>query len=198
VLTNVPTLIAEEGLRLGARVIVETWEEPALQDQFSTSRGLVGGLSLGLPLHQYLALDLEMGFKRFSESVGEDGASSGDTLDLLPMSFQVQGRFGLGEQGEIFLGVGPNLTTFRHSHPDVVNSLNEQTATNGAKLAGEARLGFRIDTGLIQPSRAPGMGRQIRAVDFEGYVGRRFQLHRRDEVYDLAAFRLGLGLSFRF
>ncbi len=197
-LTGIPTLIDEEGIRLGVRAIVETWEEPELQNRFGTSRGVMAGLNLGIPLHEFLVVDIELGFKRLMETIDENGESSGDVMDLLPMSLQAQGRLGLGSQGEIFLGLGPTLTPFRHSHPGTVNALNDDTATNGVKLAGEIRLGLRIDTGLIQPARAPGMGRQFKAVDFEGYVGRRFQIHPRGEGYDLAAWRLGLGLSFRF
>ncbi len=196
VLTSIPTRIDEEGIRLGARVIGEVWEEPSLQQTFGQSRYLVAGLSLGVPLHQHLVTELEIGFHRFVESVDDEGTVSGDVLDLVPVSWQFQGRLPLGEAGEVFLGLGPTLTAFRHDHPD--HEHNEAYATNGVKMAGELRAGFRIDTGLIQPSRAPGMGRQFKAVDFEGYVSRRWQVHPRGEGYDLAAIRLGLGLSFRF
>ena len=197
-LADIPVLIDQEGIRLGARVVVETWDEPELQNRFDASRGLVAGLSLGIPLHQLVVTEVEIGFHRFVEGVDEEGIATGDTLDIMPMSWQFQGRLPVGEPGEVFLGLGPTLTPFRHAHPDHLNAENEDYATNGVKLAGELRVGFRIDTGLIQPARAPGMGRQFRAVDFEGYVARRFQLQPGGQGYDLAAFRLGLGLSFRF
>jgi hypothetical protein len=194
----VPELIDEEGIRLSLRAIAESWEEPQIQLRFGTSRGILVGLSLGVPLHEYLFVDFEMGFKRLIENVDDEGHASGDVIDLMPMSLQLQGRLALGQKGEIFLGLGPTLTPFRHLHPDTLNAENGEYSTNGAKLAGELRAGFRIDTGLIQPARAPGIGREFKAVDFEGYVGRRFQVQPEGIGYDLAAFRLGVGLSFRF
>ena len=201
-LTDVPVLIDQEGIRLGVRVMAETFEEPALQEVFGVGRTMVGGLSLGIPLHALLVVDLEVGFHRLNETVDDEGEASGDTLLLMPMSLLVQGRLPVGQQGEIYVGVGPSLTSFNHDHPGIENPHNDDLQTTpGSKGALEMRVGFRIDTGLIQPARAPGMGRQFRAVDLEGYLGRRHQFDFEGDLfqgYDLSAFRVGLGLSFRF
>ncbi len=200
VLTDIPERIDEEGIRLSVRGILESWDEPTLSTSSGTTRGVVAGVGLGVPLHELLVLDFEMGFKRLIGSAATregDVTEETEVTDLIPMSLQAQGRLPLGEQGEIYAGLGPTLTVFRNDHPGL-NPLNGEPMTGGAKMAGEMRLGFRIDTGLIQPARAPGMGRQVRAVEFEGYAGRRWQLQPRDEGFDLAAWRLGVGLSFRF
>ena len=200
ILTSIPTRIDEEGVRMGVRVVAELWEEPELQKRFDQNRGLTGALSLGVPLHDYLVVELEVAVNRRLESVDESGSASGDTFDMVPVSFQVQGRLPLGSAGELFLGAGPNLVPYRWNHPTSKNELNGDYITDGTKLQGEVRMGVRFDTGLIQPARAPGMGRQIKACDFEAYAARRHQRQpapERDGI-DLAAYRLGLGLSFRF
>jgi len=200
VITDIPQRIDDEGIRIGVRGILESWDEPTLSTSSGNTRGVLAGVSLGVPLHELLVVDFEMGFKRLiGTAANADGTSSGEreVTDLIPLSLLVEGRLSLGAQGEIYAGIGPTLTVFRNDHPGI-NKLNDEPMTPGSKGAGEVRVGFRIDTGLIQPARAPGMGRQIRAVDFEGYAGRRWQLHPRDEGFDLAAWRLGLGLSFRF
>lgn len=208
VLSSIPTRIDEEGIRMGVRVVAELWEEPELQKRFEQNRGLTAGLSLGVPLHEFLVVELEVAMNHRVESVDEEGNASGDTFDMVPIAFQIQGRLPLGGAGELYLGVGPNLVPYRWGHPGTKNTLNSDYVTDGTKLQAEVRLGFRFDSGLIQPAMAPGIGRQIKAVDFEAYAARRHQrqpISEKDGVatperdgVDLAAYRLGLGLSFRF
>jgi hypothetical protein len=185
-----------EGIRLCVRGVGEAWQDPSLTRIYRSSL-FSGGVGVVIPLHTYLALDIEAIYKRQAgtEVFAEDGEVSGipSAFEIVPMTLALEGRWPLLGGGELFLGVGPTLTVFTEEHS--IRTDNGQVATQGMKVNLDTRFGVRVDTGFVQPSIAPVRTREIKGVDLEVFIGRRWQFG--STGFDLSAWRAGLGFAFR-
>jgi hypothetical protein len=185
-----------ESVRLVVRGVGEAWQDPSLTQVYRNSL-LSGGVGIVIPLHTYLAIDVEAvykkqaGFEVFADE-GDDSAIP-SAFEIVPMTLAIEGRLPTLGGGELFLGVGPTLTVFTEEHSKRVD--NGQVATQGMKVNMDTRFGVRVDTGLIQPSMAPVRTREIQGVDLELFIGRRWQFG--DTGFNLSAWRGGFGFAFR-
>jgi hypothetical protein len=189
----------EAGVRICARAMGESLSDPWISSIYRPSV-FTGGVGVVLPFHSFLQADIEASYTRMSgdERDEEDSSVSGttETLELIPLSALVEARYAL-TSGELFAGLGPAITPFKALHSPNEDNDNA-TATVGTKIALEVRVGFRVDTGMIQAPIAPVSGKKVSALDLEVYAGRRHQFHLSDEGYDLGAWRAGAGLALRF
>lgn len=185
-----------EGVRLCVRGVGEAWQDPSLTRIYRNSL-FSGGVGAVIPLHTFVALDIEATYKRQAgvEVFAEDGEASGiaSAFEIVPLTLAVEGRWPLQGGGELFLGVGPGLTVFTEQHS--IRTDNGQVSTQGMKVNMDTRIGVRVDSGLVQPSMAPVKTREIRGVDLEFFIGRRWQFGTTG--FDLSAWRGGLGFAFR-
>jgi len=185
-----------ESVRLVVRGVGEAWQDPSLTRIYRNSL-LSGGVGIVIPLHTYLALDIEAIYKRQAgtEVYADDGDDSFivSAFELVPLTLSVEGRWPTVGGGELFLGVGPTVTVFTEEHS--IRADNGQVATQGMKINMDSRFGVRLDTGLIQPSMAPVRTREIQGVDLELFIGRRWQFG--ETGFDLSAWRGGFGFAFR-
>ena len=191
--------VDQEGVRMCVRAVGEAWADTFLS-QVYRSGTLAGGVGLVLPLHDYFVMDLEMTYKRSAgnELAADDLQSTniGSALEIVPITLVVEARWPMAGGGEIFSGVGPSFIVFKEEH-----SLRLDTGllvTQGFKVATDFRVGVRVDTGLAQPSMAPGIGRQLQAIEFEVYLGKRWQIWRNQTGFNLSAWRGSAGLVFRY
>lgn len=185
-----------ESVRLVVRGVGEAWQDPSLTRIYRNSL-LSGGVGIVIPLHTYLAIDVEAVYKKqagievFTDE-GDDSAVQ-SAFEIVPFTLAIEGRWPTLGGGELFLGVGPTLTIFTEEHSIRVD--NGQVATQGMKVNMDTRFGVRVDTGLIQPSMAPVRSREIQGVDLELFIGRRWQFG--DTGFNLSAWRGGFGFAFR-
>jgi hypothetical protein len=189
----------DSGVRIAARATGESLSDPWISDVYRPSL-FTGGLGMVIPIREEVQLEIEGSYVRMAgqERLESDGGESSveETLELIPISALGAWRFPLG-RGELFVGAGPALVSFKALHSP--NEDNEDvSATVGAKLGLEMRVGMRLDTGMIRPPIAPVSGRPAQALEFEIYAGRRHQLHLSGEGYDLGAWRAAAGLALRF
>jgi hypothetical protein len=185
-----------ESVRLVVRGVGEAWQDPSLTRIYRNSL-LSGGVGIVIPLHTYLALDVEAIYKRQAgmEVFAEDGDDSAipSAFEIVPLTLSVEGRLPTVGGGELFLGVGPTLTVFTEEHS--IRTDNGQVATQGMKINMDTRFGVRMDTGLVRPSMVPVGTREIQGVDLELFIGRRWQFG--EKGFDLSAWRGGFGFAFR-
>ena len=191
--------VDQEGVRMCVRAVGEAWSDAHIS-QVYRSGVLAGGVGLVLPLHDYFVMDLEMTYKRSAgnELALEDSQSTniGSALELVPITAVLEARWPMAGGGEIYTGVGPSFTVFKEEHSQRLDTGLQ--VTQGTKVATDFRVGVRVDTGLAQPSMAPNIGRQLQAIEFEFYLGRRWQLHRKQIGFNLSAWRGSAGLLFRY
>jgi len=194
-----PATSEDPGVRLAARAMGESLSDPWISDAYRPSL-FTGGLGIVLPVTGWLQVELEGSYARMkgqerSEDTG-DFTGVEETLELIPLSALAAWRVPL-VKGELFAGAGPALVSFKALHSP--NEENEGvSATAGAKLGAEVRVGVRMDTGMIRPPIAPVSGRPAQALEVEIYAGRRHQFARPGEGYDLGAWRAAAGLALRF
>lgn len=185
-----------EGVRLVVRGVGEAWQDPSLTRIYRNSL-LAGGVGIVIPLHTYLALDVEAIYKRQAgtEVFAEDGDDSAiaSAFEIVPLTLSVEARWPTVGGGELFLGVGPTLTVFTEEHS--IRTDNGEVATQGMKINMDSRFGVRLDTGLVRPSMVPVGTRQVQGVDLELFIGRRWQFG--ETGFDLSAWRGGFGFAFR-
>ena len=168
-------------LAVGLRGAAERWSDPAI-GQVYKSGSWFGGIGVVGRFGPLLGVDAEATFARL------DG--EGTTLELAPLSLlgEVRCPFGASEG---FVGLGPTWTSF-------VEKASEGRVVTGARLAGELRLGLRVDTGLVHPPMPPADGGPVRKVEFEFAVGRRSELPSSAPGFALGAWRGTVGLLSSF
>jgi len=172
-------------LRLGIRGVAEQWNEPALASVYQAGAP-IGAVSIGLPLAGSLWLDVEVGYRRLNSADDEELS-----FHLIPASVLAQWSFGHGS-AQPFIAAGPTITAFQEQYAATAEGLG---SIGGARLAGELRLGLRVDTGLVQPRRAPAPN-PVKDVGIELYVARRQAGPIGGRTgFDLGAWRAALGLS---
>ena len=172
-------------LRFAIRGVAEQWNEPALASVYKAGAP-IGAVSFGLPLTDALWLDLEVGYRHLASEEDEELA-----LHLIPASLLAEWSFGHG-LARPFLAAGPTITAFQEQHAPDAEGIG---ATGGARLAGELRVGFRVDTGLVQQRRAPAPN-PVKSVGIEVYAGRRQSRPIGGRTgFDLGAWRAAIGLS---
>lgn len=187
--------LEQEGVRLCVRGVGEAWEDSHLSRIYRSSL-LSGAVAVVVPLHRFAALDLEVGYKRQAGfEVDDDGAKTaiGSAFELVPLTLAAEGRWPLLGGGHLFLGVGPTVSAFTEEHS--IRADNGQVSTQGMKINMDSRFGIRVDSGFVQPSLAPVRTRELKGVDLEVFIGRRWQFG--DTGFDLSAWRAGLGFAFR-
>ena len=182
-------------VRVAVRGVGEVWQDNSISQIYRGSTFLLG-VGIVVPLHKYVVLDIEGGFKRLAgvEVGAETSERSAVTsaFETVPFAFDLEGRVPL-QAGELFFGVGPSVTVFTEEHS--VRLDTGLVTTDGVKIGMDTRLGLRFETNLVQPSLAPGNQSAIRGVDVEFWMGRRWQFGQ--VGFDLSAWRGGAGLMFR-
>ena len=186
-----------EMIGVTVRGIGEAWEDPFIARVYRGS-SFTGGVGLLLPLHKFVSLNVDAAFKRTAGTevnaiTGEPEGSAQSALELVPMSFTLQGRLALRNGGELFLALGPSLVVFTEEHSQRLDT--GLVTTEGMKVGLESQIGLRMPTSFVQPSLAPGNQSAISAIEVEGWFGRRHQFGT--EGFNLGAWRGGLGLVFR-
>jgi hypothetical protein len=185
-----------ENVRLVVRGVGEALQDPSLTRIYRNSL-LSGGVGIVIPLHTYVAIDIEAIYKKQAgtEVFADEGDASAipSAFEIVPLTLAIEGRWPTLGGGELFVGVGPTLTIFSEEHS--IREDNGQVSTEGMKINMDTRFGVRIDTGLIQPSMAPGRAREVKGVDLELFIGRRWQFG--ETGFDLSAWRGGFGFAFR-
>jgi len=185
-----------ENVRLVVRGVGEALQDPSLTRIYRNSL-LSGGVGIVIPLHTYVAIDIEAIYKKQAgtEVFADEGDASAipSAFEIVPLTLAIEGRWPMLGGGELFLGVGPTLTIFSEEHS--IRQDNGQVSTEGMKVNMDTRFGVRMDTGLIQPSMAPVRTREVQGVDLELFIGRRWQFG--ETGFNLSAWRGGLGFAFR-
>lgn len=167
------------GIRVVARGLVESWDDPAVATVYR-SGGWLGGIGIVTPVFGPVLLDLEVSFRRLSSESG--------TLEIAPLSALVEVGPRRGEV-EPYLGLGPTWTVFSESAAG--------EAVQGAKVAGEMRGGLRIDTGMVRPPMPPASDGPVKALEIELYFARRLTMPGNTGLA-LGAWRAGLGIGVAF
>ena len=190
------SVLESEGVGLSVRAVGEAWQDPNLSRIYRSSL-LTGAVGIVVPVHRFAAVELEVGYKKQAgtEVAAEDGEVSGvaSAFEIVPWTLLAEGRLPLVGGGHLFLGLGPTVTAFTEEHS--IRADTGQVATQGMKINMDSRVGVRMDTGFVQKSLAPVQARELRAVDLEIFVGRRWQFG--STGFDLSAWRAGLGFTFR-
>ena len=183
------------GVRVAVRGVGEVWQDNSISRIYRGSTFLFG-VGIVLPLHKYVVLDIEGGFKRLAgvevNAFTSEPAGVESAFEAVPFAFDLEGRLPL-QGGELFLGVGPSITVFTEEHSPRLDT--GMVTTEGIKIGMDTRLGLRFETNLIRPSLSPRNQSAIRGVDVEIWMGRRWQFGQ--EGFDLSAWRGGAGLMFR-
>jgi hypothetical protein len=182
-------------VRIALRGVGEVWQDNSISRIYRGSTFL-GAVGIVLPIHTYVVLDIEGGFKRVAgvevNAFTSERSAVESVFETVPFVFDVEGRLPL-QGGELYFGVGPTVTVFTEEH-----SLRLDTGlvtTQGIKIGMDTRLGLRFETNLVRPSLAPGNRSAISGVDLEFWMGRRWQFGQ--EGFDLSAWRGGAGLMLR-
>ena len=190
------SVLDREGVRLCIRGVGEAWQDGHLTRIYRGSL-LTGAVGVVVPVHKYAAIDIEAGYKRQAgtEVFADEGDESSieSAFEIVPLTLSVEGRLPLLGGGELFLGLGPTLSVFTEEHS--IRSDNGQVSTQGMKVNMDSRFGVRVDSGLFQPSLAPVRSRELKGIDLEIFVGRRWQFG--PDGFDLSAWRGGLGFAFK-
>jgi len=172
-------------VRVGLRGVAEQWADPALATVYR-SGAPIAALGLGVPLSRHASLEVEVGYRKLKSDAG-DALS----FEIVPVSVLGEWAFG-GGAARPFVSFGPTMTAFVEQHDPFPDGL---AATSGQRLAVEARLGVRVDTGLVRPVNPPATS-PVKAVDLELYVGRRQSRPIGGRTgLDLAAWRVALGIA---
>jgi len=184
-------VVPEPTVRLALRGLIETWEDGSLGTVYKT--GMVApGVGAVVPITGRLALDLEGGYRKIRPR--DEGLDA--SVELIPMAATVQFDLIRDPGWSWFAGVGPSLMVFSERHPqNKAGGVDGAQVVRGARLGVDVRTGARIDTGLIQPSRIPGIKRPS-GLDLEFTGARRFTRPGL-EGFNLGAWRLGVGVAFR-
>lgn len=184
----VPPEPAPPGPAFELRACVEQWDDPFIGAVYS-SGGLMtcGGLVFGvLP---FLNLDIEGGYDRVSANEDLEVEESG-LFQLVPLSVVAEWPFYEGDPALAYVGLGPTMTVYSERWP------GETELVSGMRPGLEARLGGRIDTGLVQRPRAPAP-QGLSALELHVYGARRIELPAAAAGFELGAWRVALGVGFR-
>jgi hypothetical protein len=178
-----PTRLAP---KIALRGVAETWDDTSIGTVYRTG-ALSGGAALILPLPSNFAVDVGFTYKRLSPLADIEDAK----FEVLPITLSAEYWFGTEDQNwDVFVGLGPSLIVFSEHHP----SNKKGQVVRGTRIAIEASVGVRIDTGLIEPRMAPAP-RGLDGIEIEVFGARRTQLP--STGFALGAWRGGLGIVFR-
>ena len=172
--------------KIALRGVAETWDDTSIGTVYRTG-ALSGGAALILPFTSHIAVDVGFTYKRLSPLTDIENAK----FEVLPINLSAEYWFGGEEQNwDVFVGLGPSLVVFSERHP----SNKKGEAIRGTRMAFEASVGVRIDTGLIEPRMAPAP-RGLDGIEIEVFGARRTQFPSKG--FALGAWRGGLGIVFR-
>ena len=172
--------------KVALRGVAETWDDTSIGTIYRTG-ALSGGAAMVLPFSHKVALDVGFTYKRLNTITDLPNAK----LEILPINLLVEYDFGHPDQPwDVFVGLGPSLVVYSERHP----SNKKGKLVRGTRMAAEAAVGVRIDTGLIEPRMAPAP-RGLDGIEVEIFGARRTQLPA--QGFALGAWRGGLGIVFR-
>jgi len=172
--------------KIALRGVAETWDDTSIGTVYRTG-ALSGGAGLVLPFSPKLAVNVGFTYKRLNTLTEIPNAK----FEVLPINMSVEYWFGnAGQPWDVFVGLGPSLIVYSERHP----SNKKGKLVRGTRIAAEASVGIRIDTGLIEPRMAPAP-RGLDGIELEIFGARRTQLPA--QGFALGAWRGGLGIVFR-
>lgn len=194
---------APTGIRVAMRGIIENWHDPYIASRFR-SGGLSAGVGLVIPAWGPLNVDIEVTYQRVPAASGEG------TMQMMPVSILAEYTMTPRGNGdlELFIGAGPAVMMWTEGgqNTDHTTALLPSDVEGGPQVGAEvlrgarpgleARLGGRIDLGLVQESLRGVPQRSVRAVELEIYGARRFTSH--SAGFNLNTWRGGIGLALRF
>lgn len=203
-------------VRLSVRALGEQWADTSIAAVYR-SGSFMPGIGLNVPIWGPLSAEIEAGYMqarpRESVSTGSTDDSGAILVDdprrfhLAPLTLMAFYTFSQDLfPVDVYVGGGPSFTVFSEQFPIGTVQFESDTtpsnrgAINGAKVGFEARVGIRIDLGLVDEPRTwpPEKGR-LRAIELEIFGSKRFNLPPRDGMgFNLNAWRGGVGLVMGF